>query len=165
MHELHEHQVTAAGYTLVVISALAVIARFYMQWTRRDPFSREDIIVLFAFAVFLSLGAIYIYVTPIVYRVANVIVGNDTFREYPGFFQDAVTQLKVTFASAILFPTVLWTVKLSLMSISFRVAERQKAAIRCWWVLFVFVVLVSQILLYFIHMCSSADKNRRTLEA
>jgi hypothetical protein len=144
MYELHEHQVTGAGYALIVISTFAVLARFYMQWVRRDQFRREDLIVLFAFAVLLCLGAIYIYVTPIVYRVADV--GDDTFREYSGFLQDAVTQLKVTFASAILFPTVLWAVKLSLMSISHRVIQRQSAVIRCWWVLFVFVGLVSQIL-------------------
>jgi hypothetical protein len=145
MYELHAHQLTAAGYALIVISTLAVLARFYMQWVRRDQFRREDLIVLFASVVLLSLGAIYIYVTPIVYRVANV--SDDTFREYPGFLQDAVTQLKVTFASAILFPTVLWAAKLSLMSISYRVIQRQRAVIRCWWVLFVFVVLVSQIIL------------------
>lgn len=143
MYELHAHQVIAAGYTLLVIPALAVLARFYMQWARRDQFRREDFIVLFAFAVLVCLGAIYIYVTPIVYRVANV--GDDTFREYPGFLEDAVTQLKVTFASAILFPTVLWAVKLSLMSISRRVIRKQPDAVRrCWWALLVFVILVSQ---------------------
>ncbi|CRG92155.1 hypothetical protein PISL3812_09211 [Talaromyces islandicus] len=78
----------------------------------------------------LCLGAIYIYVTPIVYRVANV--GNDTFRKYAGFEHDAVIQLKVTFASAILFPTVLWAVKLSLMSISRRVIRKQPDLVRRW---------------------------------
>lgn len=143
MYQLHENQVIAAGYTLIVISALAVLGRFCMQWNRRDPFRREDIVVLFAFVVFLCLGAIYIYVTPIVYRVANV--GNDTLREYPGFLHDAVTQLKVTFATAILFPTVLWTAKLSLLSISYRVVKGRKDVIPWWWVLFVFVGLVSHI--------------------
>jgi hypothetical protein len=147
MYELHSHQVTGAGYALIVISALAVFARFYMQWARRDQFRREDIIVLFAFVVLVCLDAIYIYVTPIVYRVANV--GDDTFREYPGFEDDAVTQLKVTFASAILFPTVLWSVKLSLMSLSRRVIRKQPDLVRrCWWLLLVFVVLVSHVYPY-----------------
>jgi hypothetical protein len=79
-------------------------------------------------------------VVPIAYEI--IAVSYDLRPIYNGLFDDMEYQLKVMFASNLLFPMVLWSVKLSLLLLSKRLLYQQKVWTRHWWAVFWFVVLV-----------------------
>lgn len=140
MNDLKDKQVQTAIYSMMAISGLSVLLRFFLQWLRKEPLRAEDGFMLFAFVGFFVLATIFIISLPAAYRI--IAVGNNELAEYDGLYGDEVLELKVSFASNIIFPMVLWSVKLSLLSISHRVLDRQFQWLRAWWVIVGFVILV-----------------------
>lgn len=140
MHEIRPHQILAYAYTMIVLTGIAIISRFFVRGLRNEPFRLEDGFMLLAFVTFNILATITIVVVPIAYEI--IAVSYDLRPIYNGLFDDMEDQLKVVFASNLLFPMVLWSVKLSLLLLSKRVLYQQKKWTRRWWAVFWFVVLV-----------------------
>ncbi|KAH8701061.1 hypothetical protein BGW36DRAFT_260390, partial [Talaromyces proteolyticus] len=140
MRELTLHELIATACVMMVVSILAIILRFVLQWVRRDRIHREDALVAFAFTVFLVLAILSLVLAPIAYHIVDM--QHDMIRQYDGISADEVFQLRTTFVCSLLFPTVLWSVKLSLMSISHRIVDKQPENVRrCWWALLGFVIV------------------------
>lgn len=144
MTEINPNQILASAYTMIVLTGLAVIARFFLRGLRREPLQLEDGFMLFAFITFSILATITIVVVPVAYQI--IAVSYDLRPIYNGLFDDEEYQLKVVFASNLLFPAVLWSVKLSLLFLSKRLMYQQQVWMRRWWFVFGFVVLVSSLL-------------------
>jgi hypothetical protein len=140
MYELSSDQVLATSYTMMAISGIAILLRFFLRWLRSDHLQLEDGFMIFAFVTFYVLATITIIVLPAAYRI--IAAGGDSLPYEEGLHADEVFQLKVSFASNIIFPMVLWSVKLSLLSLSHRILDRQPAWMRGWWAILVFVILV-----------------------
>lgn len=126
----------------MVLTGIAIISRFFLRGLRNEPFRPEDGFMLFAFVTFNILATITIVMVPIAYQI--IAVSYDLRPIYNGLFDDEVYQLKVMFASNLLFPMVLWSVKFSLLLLSKRLLYQQKEWIRAWWVVLGFVVVVSR---------------------
>lgn len=154
MYEIDPQQILGSAYTCIVLVGIAVIARFYLRGffldhehagdklqTKTPPIiGFEDIFILFAFIVFNVLAAITIAVVPRAYSIIDVI--NNDKPAYNGLYDDEVYQLRVLFASGILFPTLIWAVKLSLMFLSRKLLAGRPKWIRFWWIVLVVVILV-----------------------
>lgn len=126
---------------MIVLTGVAIISRFFLRGLRKDPFRIEDGFILFAFVTFNVLATITIVVVPVAYQI--IAVSYDLKPTYNGLFDDEAYQLRIMFASNLLFPAVLWSVKLSLLLLSKRLLYQQQEWMRRWWYVFGFVVLVS----------------------
>lgn len=143
MYEISPHQILASAYTMIVLTGVAIISRFLLRGLRKEPFRLEDGFMLFAFVTFNIIATITIVVVPVAYQI--IAVSYDLRPIYNGLFDDEVYQLRVVFASNLLFPAVLWSVKLSLLLLSKRLVYQQQEWMRRWWFVFGFVVVVSSL--------------------
>ena len=151
MYEIRPHQILASAYAMIVLTGIAIILRFFLRGLRKDPLRPEDGFMLFAFVTFCVLATITIVVVPVAYQI--IAVSYDLRPIYNGLFDDEVYQLKIVFASNLLFPAVLWSVKLSLLLLSKRLLYQQQEWMRRWWYVFGFVVLVSSPFLMYLLVC------------
>ncbi|EED16080.1 conserved hypothetical protein [Talaromyces stipitatus ATCC 10500] len=139
MYEISSRQVDACAYTMIVLTGIAVISRFFLRGLRKEPFRPEDVFILFAYVTFNILATITLVVVPVAYQIMDVSA--DVKPIYNDLFDDEVFQLKILFASNILFPMVLWSVKFSLLALSKRVMYQQFEWIRAWMVVVGLVIL------------------------
>lgn len=140
MYEIKPDQILASAYTMIVLTGIAIVSRFFLRGLRNEAFRLEDGFMLFAFVTFNILSTITIVVVPIAYQI--VAVSYDLKPLYNGLFDDEEYQLRVVFASNLLFPMVLWSVKVSLLLLSRRLMYQYREWIRAWWVVLGFVALV-----------------------
>ncbi|EEA22194.1 conserved hypothetical protein [Talaromyces marneffei ATCC 18224] len=139
MYEIKPDQILASAYTMIVLTGIAIVSRFFLRGLRNEAFRLEDGFMLFAFVTFNILSTITIVVVPIAYQI--VAVSYDLKPLYNGLFDDEEYQLRVVFASNLLFPMVLWSVKVSLLLLSRRLMYQYREWIRAWWVVLGFVAL------------------------
>ncbi|GAM38723.1 hypothetical protein TCE0_033r09684 [Talaromyces pinophilus] len=97
MYDLSPHQVLASAYTMIVLTGIAIISRFFLRGLRKEPFRLEDGFMLFAFVTFNILASITIVVVPVAYEI--IAVSYDLRPIYNGLFDDEVYQLRVMFAN------------------------------------------------------------------
>ncbi|KAF3406342.1 hypothetical protein DPV78_000029 [Talaromyces pinophilus] len=97
MYDLSPHQVLASAYTMIVLTGIAIISRFFLRGLRKEPFRLEDGFMLFAFVAFNILASITIVVVPVAYEI--IAVSYDLRPIYNGLFDDEVYQLRVMFAN------------------------------------------------------------------
>ncbi|KAE8550351.1 hypothetical protein EYB25_006577 [Talaromyces marneffei] len=102
MYEIKPDQILASAYTMIVLTGIAIVSRFFLRGLRNEAFRLEDGFMLFAFVTFNILSTITIVVVPIAYQI--VAVSYDLKPLYNGLFDDEEYQLRVVFASNLLFP-------------------------------------------------------------
>ncbi|OKL56972.1 hypothetical protein UA08_07785 [Talaromyces atroroseus] len=96
MYELSSGQVLATSYTMMAISGISILLRFFLRWLRGDPLQLEDGFMLFAFVGFYVLATITIILIPAAYRI--IAAGKTLLPHDESLHADEVFQLKVSFA-------------------------------------------------------------------
>uniref|UniRef100_A0A093V008 Uncharacterized protein n=2 Tax=Talaromyces marneffei PM1 TaxID=1077442 RepID=A0A093V008_TALMA len=95
MYEIKPDQILASAYTMIVLTGIAIVSRFFLRGLRNEAFRLEDGFMLFAFVTFNILSTITIVVVPIGYQI--VAVSYDLKPLYNGLFDDEEYQLRVTY--------------------------------------------------------------------
>ncbi|KAL3704700.1 hypothetical protein TMatcc_008372 [Talaromyces marneffei ATCC 18224] len=95
MYEIKPDQILASAYTMIVLTGIAIVSRFFLRGLRNEAFRLEDGFMLFAFVTFNILSTITIVVVPIAYQI--VAVSYDLKPLYNGLFDDEEYQLRVTY--------------------------------------------------------------------
>ncbi|KKA22493.1 hypothetical protein T310_3491 [Rasamsonia emersonii CBS 393.64] len=103
------------------------------------PFQAEDVFILLSWGVFLTVAILYIVVTPVLYRVDDVMSGKSP--PYAAIEQDALFIIKIFFANTLLYWLTLWAVKLSLLFLYQRLFKGLQNQMRWWWAVLIFTIV------------------------
>jgi hypothetical protein len=95
--------------------------------------------MLFAYAAFIGLSAVFLAVMPILYRI--LAVGAGTMPPYPGLVIEGALFMKLMFSSSVLYWVVLWSVKLSLLFVFRRLIVLLPRYVKGWWFVLTFTLL------------------------
>ncbi|KAL4872574.1 hypothetical protein BDV12DRAFT_182918 [Aspergillus spectabilis] len=131
--------INSTAYALIPLTTVVLIARFAKVIRRPKEVKWEDILLLFAYAFFIELTALYLSIVPVYFRVAGV--GSGKLAPYPTVEDDAVKFRTYYFVTTLSLWLCLWMVKFSLLSLYKRFLSG-KAFIIAWWVTLLFCVLV-----------------------
>lgn len=143
-----EPQLLSTAYAMIAITTTFTAIRTVLRFThRKGGFQIEDGFVMLSWAAFIALAVMYIVVTPPLYRVDKAV---GTGILYPTIETDAMLITKIFFANTIIFWVVLWSVKLSLLFFYRRLFEGLPGQMRWWWSVFVFTVLASFVVFFYV---------------
>lgn len=138
---INARQVTTTGYAMIGITSFFCVARFGLRFWKSVPFQAEDVFILLSWGVFLTVAILYIVVTPVLYRVDDVMSGKSP--PYAAIEQDALFIIKIFFANTLLYWLTLWAVKLSLLFLYQRLFKGLQNQMRWWWAVLIFTIVVS----------------------
>ncbi|KAF2201916.1 hypothetical protein GQ43DRAFT_337939, partial [Delitschia confertaspora ATCC 74209] len=135
-----ESQLLSTSYAMIGLTSTVALFRIGIQIARRKSARMEDYLILLAYILFLVLSAMYIIVTPALYRMTGATTGHAPL--YPTLMDDALFVIQVFFTTSMLFWCVLWTVKFSLLALYRRLTiGLHNSYTTVWWGIFGFCVL------------------------
>ncbi|KAK2768273.1 hypothetical protein FQN54_000126 [Arachnomyces sp. PD_36] len=132
-------KLTTTGYTFIGVTSAFCISRFSLRLWRAAGFQMDDLFMLLAWLFFLGLAINYIVITPILYRVTAVQMGEEML--YVDLEDDALLMIKIFFANTMLFWFSLWSVKISLLFLYRRLMKGLPQLMRWWWVVMGFTLV------------------------
>lgn len=127
------------GIALIVLTSLVVVARFAGSLRRPKDLKAEDYLLIVGYIFFLELGILYIYIAPVIFRLAALQAG--TIPLYATVPQDSVRLQIVFFVTTSSLWICLWMIKFSLLSMYKRLLVG-KAYLIAWWAIMGFTTLV-----------------------
>jgi hypothetical protein len=95
--------------------------------------------MMFSYALYVALSAVYLAVIPSLYHI--LAVGAGTAPPYPEMVTEGATMLRMMFCVTVFFWGVLWGVKITLLFIFRRLIMLLPRYIKIWWFVFIFTVL------------------------
>jgi hypothetical protein len=135
-------QVTSTGYTMIALTSVFAFSRFGARYYKQSGFQLEDFFVLLSWACFIALSIMYILVTPVMYKISAATTGQKVYDSLEELDTDALFEIKIFFTNTILLWVVLWSVKLSLLTLYRRLFNGLPAQIRWWWAVMAFTLVV-----------------------
>lgn len=100
---------------MLVLTSLFILLRVVLQIAKRRPFELPDFFIYLAFAIFISMWTCYILTVPPMFRVFDVLSG--LTRPYATILDDAATMLRLITSAQMCFYTLLFCVKMSLLTL------------------------------------------------
>lgn len=131
--------IKGAGIALIVLTSLVVGTRFAGAIRSYKDLKGEDYLLIIAYIFFLELSILYIYISPVIFRLAAV--GAGTIPPYATISEDGLRLQTVFFVTTSSLWLCLWMIKFSLLAMYKRLLVGKKYII-AWWVIMGFCVLV-----------------------
>ncbi|KAL9576332.1 MAG: hypothetical protein Q9212_007191 [Teloschistes hypoglaucus] len=100
-------------WLVVAIAILFAFLRFIIRLYALRKLLEDDVAVMFALLLLLSLAIMYRYATPIMFELNEIATGKEELT--PDFVSRAAIFLKLQFAIIVLFWTTIWVVKISFL--------------------------------------------------
>jgi hypothetical protein len=153
-----KEQLLSTSYAMIALTSIVALSRVGIQVFRARKMMLEDYLIFFAYILFITMTAMYIAVTPALYRISDVTSGKAPF--YPKLLDDSLFLIKVFFANTMIFWFVLWTVKFSLLALYRRLTiGLNKTYMMVWWGIVSFCVIVSFLLFARCNRCDAGMKS------
>ncbi|CDM30147.1 hypothetical protein DTO013E5_8165 [Penicillium roqueforti] len=130
--------IKGAGIALIVLTSLVVGTRFAGAIRSYKDLKGEDYLLIIAYIFFLELSILYIYISPVIFRLAAV--GAGTIPPYATISEDGLRLQTVFFVTTSSLWLCLWMIKFSLLAMYKRLLVGKKYII-AWWVIMGFCVL------------------------
>jgi hypothetical protein len=105
--------VLQVAYSVLTLTSCVVLARAGLGFLRPRPFTASDAFVIFAFACYATMCALYISLSPLMQRLYDV--ANHKTPQYPAQAAENTRMTKMLFAAFCLFWMTLWSIKFSLL--------------------------------------------------
>jgi hypothetical protein len=131
--------IKGTGIALIVLTSLVVGTRFVGSIRSFKDLQAEDYLLIVAYIFFLELSILYIYISPVIFRIAAVSAGK--IAPYATISEDGLRLQTVFFVTTSSLWLCLWMVKFSLLAMYKRLLVGKKYLI-AWWVIMGFCVLV-----------------------
>ncbi|KAJ5145519.1 uncharacterized protein N7515_000083 [Penicillium bovifimosum] len=124
--------VKRTGIALIVLTSVVIGIRFIGSIRSLKDLRAEDYLLFVAYLFFLTLSILYIYIAPVIFRLAAV--GSGSIPPYATFMEDA-EKLQITFfvTTSSLWLT-LWMTKFSLLAMYKRLLVG-KQYLLAWWII------------------------------
>lgn len=131
---------------MLILTSVFVLSRAALHISKRKPLEFSDFFIYFAYALYIALWSCYISVVPPMFKVYAVLGGE--IKPYATMMDDAATMLRLITAGQMCFYTLLFSVKMSLLTL-YRKLLAGVAGIykKIWWGILAFCVVVSQFFL------------------
>lgn len=127
---------------MLILTSLFILSRVILQIVKRRALGLPDFFIYFAFFLFVSMWTCYIAIIPTMFRIFGVLDG--ATRPYATMMDDAGMLLRHITAAQMLFYTLLFTVKMSLLTLYRKILVGLPVIYdRIWWGTVAFCVLVS----------------------
>lgn len=94
------------AYAMIAVTSSVFLARAATRIWRPKPLMAEDYILAFAFLLFLATTILYIIVSPVMYKISDVMLGKAP--PYAEMLDDSLFMIKIFFANTMLFWFTLW---------------------------------------------------------
>ncbi|KAJ5589360.1 hypothetical protein N7537_012038 [Penicillium hordei] len=130
--------IKGTGIALIVLTSLVVGTRFVGSIRSFKDLQAEDYLLIVAYIFFLELSILYIYISPVIFRIAAVSAGK--IAPYATISEDGLRLQTVFFVTTSSLWLCLWMVKFSLLAMYKRLLVGKKYLI-AWWVIMGFCVL------------------------
>lgn len=131
--------IKGTGIALIVLTSLVVATRFFGSIRSFKDLKAEDYLLIVAYIFFLELSILYIYLSPVIFRLAAV--GAGTIPPYATVSEDGLRLQTVFFVTTSSLWLCLWMIKFSLLAMYKRLLVGKKYLI-AWWVIMGLCVLV-----------------------
>lgn len=131
--------IKGTGIALIVLTSLVVGTRFVGSIRSFKDLKAEDYLLIVAYIFFLELSILYIYISPVIFRIAAV--GAGTIPPYAAISEEGLRLQTVFFVTTSSLWLCLWMIKFSLLAMYKRLLVGKKYLI-AWWVIMGFCVLV-----------------------
>ena len=105
--------VLKVAYSMLGLTSSVVLARIGLNIIRPRRLTASDYFVFVAFAIYVTMCALYIALSPYMQRV--YAVSNREIPPYPDLRHDSMMMAKMVFIAFCMFWAVLWSIKLSLL--------------------------------------------------
>ncbi|KAH9882528.1 hypothetical protein J1614_000764, partial [Plenodomus biglobosus] len=109
-----EDELVYTNAAFLTLTSLFVLARAVLHIWKRRSFELPDFFIYLAYALFVSLWSCYFIVTPPMFRVYAVVGGQA--KPYATMMEDAAKMLRFITAGQMCFYTLLFSVKMSLLT-------------------------------------------------
>lgn len=135
-------QLQSTSYACIAIASLFFLLRTGFRLWYGTIIQAHDVFALLSWMVFIPEAVLYIVYAPIFYLV---IAETDTLNPPypPSVNADVITFQKIIIVSTLLFWTVIWSVKLSLMFLFKNLFNGLLYQQRRWWIVFIFIAIVN----------------------
>lgn len=128
---------------MLALTSIFVLSRAALHISKRKRPDLPDFFIYFSYALYVALWSCYIVVIPPMFRVYAVIGGE--IKPYATMMQDAATMLRMITAAQMCFYTLLFAVKMSLLTLYYKLLAGVGGVYKkIWWGILAFCVVVSQ---------------------
>ncbi|CAG8058304.1 unnamed protein product [Penicillium olsonii] len=131
--------IKATGIALIVLTTIVLAGRFAGSVRKLKDLKAEDYLLIVGYLFFLELTILYIYISPVIFRLAAVTAG--TIGPYATIMEDSRRLQIVFFVTTSSLWLSLWMIKYSLLAMYKRLLVG-KPYIIAWWVIVGFCTLV-----------------------
>jgi hypothetical protein len=131
--------IKGTGIALIVLTTIVVAGKFGGSVRRFKDLKAEDYLLLIGYLFFLELTILYIYIAPVIFRIAAVKAG--TIASYATIMEDSQQLQIVFFVTTSSLWICLWMVKYSLLAMYKRLLVGRGYLI-AWWTIVGFCTLV-----------------------
>jgi hypothetical protein len=147
--------VKGTGIALIVLTSIIVGIRFIGSVRNLKDLRAEDYLLFVAYLFFLTLSILYIYISPVIFRLAAVGAGSIPL--YATFMEDARKLQIVFFVTTSSLWLTLWMIKFSLLAMYKRLLVG-KQYLLAWW-----IITGACILVRFALFSASSQSDKRFL--
>jgi hypothetical protein len=112
---ISQHDLLRTDYAMLALTCTVFVGRLGVQAWRRKRIEVQDILLYIAFLAYLAFTILYIYITPIFFKVQALEAGRIV--PWPAFAADLRLASEVMWQSGIEYWTCLWFVKFSLLAL------------------------------------------------
>ncbi|KAJ5827592.1 hypothetical protein N7447_004355 [Penicillium robsamsonii] len=124
--------IKGTGIGLIVLTSLVIVIRFAGSIRSFKDLKAEDYLLIVAYIFFLELSILYIYISPVILRLADVGAGR--IAPYATISDDGLKLQTVFFVTTSSLWICLWMIKFSLLTMYKRLLVGKKYII-AWWVI------------------------------
>jgi hypothetical protein len=129
---------------MLVLTSAFVLSRVTLQISKRRSFELSDFFIYLAFALFVSMWTCYLMAVPPMFRIFAVLGG--LTKPYATVMQDTAAMLRFITAGQMCFYTLLFSVKMSLMTLYRKLLAGLPGAYKkIWWAIVSFCMIVSSL--------------------
>ncbi|KAJ5359998.1 hypothetical protein N7517_009189 [Penicillium concentricum] len=124
--------IKGTGIALIILTSLVIGIRFAGSIRSFKDLKAEDYLLIVAYIFFLELSILYIYISPVILRLAEVGAGK--IPPYATISDDGLKLQTVFFVTTSSLWVCLWMIKFSLLAMYKRLLVGKKYII-AWWVI------------------------------
>ena len=137
-----QEELVRTSVAMLVLTSLFVLSRTILQIAKSKPFEFPDLFIYLAFFIFVAMWSCYVIIIPPMFRIYDVLGG--FAKPYATMVEDAAIMLRLITAGQMCFYTLLFTVKMSLLTLYRKLlTDLSSIYMKIWWGIVVFCVVVS----------------------
>jgi hypothetical protein len=127
---------------MISLTSTFVIARVYVQYTKRKTMEVHDYFVYTAYILFLVMTTCYLVMIPELYIISDLTSGQ--IEPWEGLQDRIIFHMRMMLVTTSLFWISLWMVKLSLLALYKKLMIGLPSVyLRAWWAVLGFCIIVS----------------------